>query len=349
MATRKVVVAMPYGGQVERERRKAILNFSRLKYIMENKCQVVPAALPGQGTTAGSRVDYVVQVAQTGFDNIPGTSLRMIRDADILVALLSERNQNVAYELGYRRARERTVILMVDSHDDVRPVHEKSVAYQDWIQDDVLKQINSIADSDFPPLPGFKVDIPGALKDAIDAKDGGLIENLRNALQEIEQDFRVWYPDPVEQLRGILSTDITRFYPFSVVEVSFSKKGEFENPEAPAKVVDFDDGFSRLYGYPTTLIAKYDTPHTLDRLLDRIKEFTEPDDWGKFLEEQNWLTEKVIKKLQPARATVPIRINSSHPDAGFRDKDVLPCMIGHVIDGDTDGPHHMYLLIAYIY
>src|SRR5262245_19778626 len=117
MATREVVVATPVGGEGEREHRKAILNFSRLKYIIENKCEVVPVALSGQGTTAGSRVDYVVKVAQTGFDNIPGKSLRMIRDADILIALLSERNQNVAYELGYRRARERTVILMVDTHD----------------------------------------------------------------------------------------------------------------------------------------------------------------------------------------------------------------------------------------
>ena len=84
--------------------------------------------------------------------------------------------------------------------------------------------------------------------------------NLQLALQEIEQDFGVWFPDAVQMLRGILSGWITRFYPFSVVEVRFSKKGEFEDPEAPAKVVDFDEDFSRLYGYASRIVAN--TRHT---------------------------------------------------------------------------------------
>jgi nucleoside 2-deoxyribosyltransferase len=344
---RKVVVVMPFGSGVER--RRAILNFSRLKYIIENKCQVVPPV----SSAAGLRVDYDVAVARTAMDEIPKKALERIRSADIVIALLSERNQAVAYELGYRRARERTVILMVDSKnvdskDDVRPVYEKEVAFQDWRQDDVLKQIESIAGSDFPPLADFEVNIPDALKAAIDARDDGLVMGLQLALQEIEQDFGVWFPDPVQKLRGILSDEITRLYPFSVVEVSFSKQGEFEDPNAPATVVDFDDGFSRLYGYAGIIVAKQDTPHTLDRLLNRIAQFSDKDDWDKFLEEQKTLTESVIKRYEPARATVPIRINSSHRDAGFKSKSFLPCMTAYVIDGKISGPHRMYLLIAYI-
>ena len=146
MSQRKVVVAMPFGGAGV-ERRKAILNFSRLKYIIENKCQVVP---PGPGTT-GTRVDYDVVVARTAMDKIPERALEQIRSADILIALLSEQNQAVAYELGYRRARERTVILMVDSQDDL-PVYEKAVAYQDWRQDDVLKANRLHCRQRFPPV-----------------------------------------------------------------------------------------------------------------------------------------------------------------------------------------------------
>jgi nucleoside 2-deoxyribosyltransferase len=342
MSRRKVVVAMPFG-RPGAERRKSILNFRRLKYIIENKCQVVPPV----PSTTGMRVDYDVEVAKTAMDEIPRRALEQIRSADILIALLSGSNQTVAYELGYRRARERTVILMVDSQDDV-PIYEKSVAYQDWKQDDVLGQIDDIAGKDFPPLDDWKGDIPGGLKDVIDAKDNELISNLQLALQEIEQDFGVWFPDPVQKLRGILSESITRLYPFSVVEVSFSKKGEFEDQEAPAKVVDFDDDFSRLYGYASSTVAKQDTPHTLDRLLNRIAKFSDTDDWDKFLAEQKTLTESVIKNYEPARATVPIRINSSHTDAGFRCKSFLPCMTAYVIDGSLDGPHRMYLLIAYI-
>ena len=222
------------------------------------------------------------------------------------------------------------------------------MAYQEWKQDDVLEEIDHIASKDFPPLDDFQVDIPGALKDVIDARDDGLINGLQLALQEIENNFVVPSPDPVQKLRGMLSESITRFYPFSVVEVRFSKRGEFEDPKAPAKVVDFDEEFSRLYGYASKTAAERDRPLTLDRLLNRIEKFSDTDDWNKFLQEQVKLTETVIKDYGFARATVPIRINSSHTYDEFKCKSFLPCMAAQVIDGNLDGPHRMYLLIAYI-
>jgi nucleoside 2-deoxyribosyltransferase len=344
MTRRKVVVAMPYG-EAGAEYRKAILNFSRLKYIIQEKCQVVP---PGPGA-AGMRVAYDVEIAKTATDQISRRALEKIRSADILIALLSERNQTVAYELGYyRRGRERTVILMVDEANDVLPVYEKSFAYQVWKQDEVLNEIDSIAGRNFPPLDDFDVVIPGGLKDVIDARDNGLITNLQLALQEIEQDFgSVWFPDAVEMLRGILIKRIDRFYPFSVVEVRFSKRGEFDDP--PLKVVDFDDDFSRLYGYGGIDAARQDTPHTFERLLARIKKYSDPDDWEEFLQDQNTLV-NAVKDYTFARASVPIRFNSSHPYEQFRNKSFLPAMTAQVADDDSDrdGPHRNYLLIAYI-
>ena len=95
------MVAMPFG-RPGAERRKAILNFRRLKYIIEKKCQVVPPV----PSTTGMRVAYDVEVARTAMDEIPRRALEQIYNADILIALLSERNPTVTYELGYRRARE---------------------------------------------------------------------------------------------------------------------------------------------------------------------------------------------------------------------------------------------------
>jgi hypothetical protein len=295
-------------------------------------------------------VAYDVDVARTPMDDIPKNALKRIYNADILIVLLSGRNPTVTYELGYRRARESEtpVILMGDSKDDL-PVYEAAVAYQSWKQDDVVKQIDAIAGSPFPELADFQADIPDALKAAIDAKDGELIKGLQLALQQIENTFVEPSPDPVQKLLGMLSNSIMRFYPFSVVEVRFSKNGEFADPKAPARVVDFDDEFSRLYGYGGRLAALMDRPFTLDRLLKRIGRFSDTDDWNEFLEEQLKLTETVIKNYGFARATVPLRINSSHPDDQFKCKSFLPCMAAEVIDGhDGDGPHRMYLLIAYI-
>ena len=347
MSKRNVVVVMPFG-RPGAERRKAHLNFRRLKYNIEEKCQVVPAG----SRTTGMRVAYDVEVARTATGEIPRQALLKIYKADILIALLSERNPTVTYELGYRRAHEETpVILMVDSKEDL-PVYESAVAYQEWRQDDVLAQIDSIAGNDFPPLDDFKIDIPGALKDVIDAKDDGLITSLQLALQEIENTFVEPSPDPVQKLRGMLSNSILRFYPFSVVEVSFSKNGEFKDPNAPARVVDFDEDFSRLYGYGGRLAALQDRPLTLGRLLKRLEGFSDTDDWTRFLEEQVKLTETVVKNYGFARANVPLRINNSHPDGQFRGKSFLPCMAAEAIDRDDrddgDGPHRMYLLIEYI-
>ncbi len=341
MSTRNVVVAMPFG-RTAVEKRKAILNFRRLKYIIEEKCQVVPSP------TTGSRVAYDVDVARTITNEIPERALSHIYQADILIALLSERNFTVTYELGYRRGRERTpVMLMVDSQDDV-PVYEAAEAYLVWKQDDVVEEIDRIAHKDYPSLVDFRGDIPPSLKEVIDAKDDELVNNLQLALQEIENEFVVYEPDPVQKLRGLLSESIDRFYPFSVVEVSFSKYSEFEDPNVPAKVVAFDEDFSRLYGYPGKIAATRDEPLTLDRLLKRIERYSDGDDWNEFLQEQLKLTETVVKNYEFARAYVPLKINSTHPDDQFKGKSYLPCMVAEVIDGDKAGPHKMYLLVAYI-
>ena len=181
---------------------------------------------------------------------------------------------------------------------------------------------------------------------------------LQLALQQIENNFELPSPDPVQKLRGMLSESITRFYPFSVVKFRFSKRGELADPKAPAEVVNFDEEFSRLYGYGGRQAAAGDKPLTLDRLLNRIEKFSDPDDWKKFLEEQMKLSETVIKDYGFARATVPIRFNSTHRDDRFKCKSFLPCMAAQVIDGvgtelrggvvNLDEPHQMYLLIEYI-
>ncbi len=79
------------------------------------------------------------------------------------------------------------------------------------------------------------------------------------------------------------STDFIRF---RLSKSAFSKRGEFVDSKVPAQVLDFDDQFSRLYGYVSHNAAEADRPLILNRLLDRIAEFSDTEDWDKFLEEQ---------------------------------------------------------------
>ncbi len=73
MPARSVVVVMPFGGkgkdETEKEvrRRRAILNFKRVEYLIRSKCKVTAAIMTG-GT---ERVAYAVEVARTAMDDIP--------------------------------------------------------------------------------------------------------------------------------------------------------------------------------------------------------------------------------------------------------------------------------------
>ena len=60
-------------------------------------------------------------------------------------------------------------MLMVDSEDDI-PVYEAAEAYLVWKQDDVVEEIDRIANKDFPSLVDFRGDIPPSLKEVIDAE-----------------------------------------------------------------------------------------------------------------------------------------------------------------------------------
>jgi hypothetical protein len=343
MSARSVVVVMPFGGDNRTERRRAILNFKRLEYLVRNKCNVTSASAVGDA----DRVVYAVEVAKTAMDDIPENALQQIETADILIALIVERNPNVIYEVAYRRARDGTVVLVVDSADNL-PLYLKSLAHQSWKQDEILARINQIANDEFRELSDFTVGIPDDLKKAIDVYDGELQKGLEEALQEIEAKFEPHPNQAVQHLRGIVSDQTSSFYPCSIVEVGFSGRNDFANTKYPAIVRDFDEGFSRLYGYVDKRAAEADRPLTLDKLLGRIEGFSDKSHWEEFMQEQVKLTATVVKEYGFARAKVPLRINKKHPRGEYCGTSYLPCIVAQVIDGELDGPHKMYLLVVYI-
>jgi hypothetical protein len=343
MSARQVVVVMPFGGRDRIERRRAILNFKRLDYLVLNRCKVKYASAVGDA----GYVAYDIEVCRTAMDEIPEQALRQIHKADILIALIAGPNPNVIYEVAYRRALHGKLILLVDSPDDL-PLYLKTLAHLSWKQENVLKRIDRIANDDLPDLSAFAVAIPNDLKEAIDIHDGELQRGLEEALKDIESQF---VPEPsaaVMHLREIVSDETSSFYPWSIVEVEFSRRGEYANPLCPGIVQEFDDAFARLYGYSGMNTARADRPLTLQKLLKRIEGFSDAADWGTFMEEQISLTNTVVKEYGFARVTVPLRINERHPREEFKGTSYLPCLIAQVIDGNVDGSHKMYLLVVYI-
>ncbi len=347
MPARSVVVVMPFGGKGKDEedrelrRRRAILNFKRVEYLIRSKCNVTAAT----GTAGREPISYAVEVARTAMDDIPEHALQQIEMADVLIALFTEQNPNVIYEVAYRRARDRTVVLVVDALDTL-PLYVNSLGRQSWRQTKVLDRIEIITRDPGRDLPDFNVGIPEDLKKAIDENDSELQKGLEDALFEVEKTIKPRLSEAVCHLRGLISDRTITFYPNSIVEVPFSTRGTFD-ANRPASVIEFDDAFSRLYGYPSKQAAENDRPLTLGKLLGRIEKMTDPEDWKPFSADQGALT-NVLKDYGFARASVPLRINQTHKDRGYRGTSYLPCVVAQAIDGDKDAAHSMYLLVTYI-
>lgn len=343
MRERNVVVVMPFGGKERIERRRAILNFKRLEYLV-NMCEIKPA-IPADET---DRVRYSVEVCKTAMDEIPERALRQIHNADIVIALVAEPNPNVIYEVAYRRTLERKLILVVDSPANL-PLYLQSWAHHNWNRDEVLGRIDQIAKEpeDIPDLPEFTAPIPDTLKATIQRHDSELQKGLQKALQDIESELEPYQSEAVQHLRGIISDETATFYPCSIVEFEFSMRGEFINPLSPGIVQEFDEEFARLYGYGQKAVAERDRPLTLEKLSKRIESFSDTEDWAQFIREQGELTQTVIKNYGFARASIPIKIKH-HTVRQFRNTSYLPCVVAQVIDGNLDSRHKMYLLVVYI-
>ena len=342
MTQRNIVVVMPFGGSDKTEHRRAVLNFKRVEHLVRHRCRVKPAASSGETNP----VNFTVEVCKAAHEQIPERALGQICGADIVIALAIGINPNVIYEVAYRRSVERNLILVVETPDNL-PIYLRTWAHHQWRESHIVDRINRIAGDDLPELPDFGAEIPQDLRDAIDKYDIDLQNGLQAALQEIESNIDSAQNYKARHLAAIVSHETATFFPSSLIEVSFARRGEFTDPLSPAIVRDFDDAFIGLYNYSKTA-AEADRPMTLAKLCQRIEKFTDGADWEKFLDEQKLLTDIVIKQYGFARATVPLKINNSHPRQEYRGTRYLPCMVGQTIDGNLDGPHKMYLLVAYI-
>jgi hypothetical protein len=360
MGARSIAVVMPWGGDDSKERRRAILNFKRLEYLVRNKCKVKSAGAVDESDS----VVYGVEIVRARRDFIPDQVLKRIEIADIVIALLSGLNTNVIYEVAFRRALDhvafkraldRAILLLSDPPESL-PIYMQSLVHHNWKQNEIQKRIDMIADDPQaqPELPDFTVGIPNELKEIIDRYDRDLATDLQDTLQEIEESFEHEPIEAISCLRGIVSDQTASFYPSSVVKFSFLQRGEFD-PSSPAEVLEFDDKFIQLYGYAGRADAEGDRPLTLGKLLKRLydpdksdKRLLDIGNWSQFSTEQTTLANTIIKEYGFARASVPLHFNEKHPYEQFCKKSYLPCLVSRVIDGRRDGPHDMYLLIVYI-
>jgi hypothetical protein len=359
--TRKVAVMMSFGGDdrsesgKERARRRATLDFMRIKYLIESKVSV-------KARGGHDDLSYVVMAYNLNVGDVAPKVITAIAEADVVVGLLTERNVNVVFELAVRNLLKDEMLLLVKGDpDDLVPIYLQGwarIRYDQVEVRDVVEQIEALAAAPLPHLDLYSP-IPQGLIDAIAKREDRLAVELERALQDIELANVQRRPDYILDLAkyldpGRMLAAWTTYYPYSVVRIRWRRRGSRtgyspEDMDGPAVVYSANDEFMDLYNRAGKLPAP-DGPDALtaadllmgldrDDILENLEEFTRDNDR---------VSAKIIFGDGFAWSRVPLRLNQNHPIAQYRKTAYLPTMAGKRIIGAPERPHAAYYLVIYI-
>lgn len=357
---REVVVITPFGISEDSEagERKAILNVQRIKQIMENHVEVVGSF---GAKDRNFMMKYNVSVAYSEVGVIPEESLEKIVEADILIAILTEVNVNVIFELAVRNLMKAETMLIVQGDPKkVLPIHLLSMAYISYDNEryqEVQEVIDSIASQPdlFPVSWGDLDSVPEQLATKIKKDDDAFKKALTKALYKLE----VKPPQRPPSLRKFatsLSTknilnSWTTFIPWSVVQIRWYKRSGRQqylpgDMKGAPIVCQGNSYFLELFDLQKIENPDGKTPLTFGELMERVKGFMDEKHYNAFIEEQGKLNQTIIFERRNAIATVPIQFNEHHgkqPNMVF-----LPVLVGKRTVGGVNAPHSTFLLIAFI-
>lgn len=351
---RKVLVIMPFGGEDRSRSRRYLLDFLRIKYLIQSKTNVT--------TSNGTPISYEVDRIYTPVGPIPPYALREIVTGDILLAFVPETNVNVLYELSVRSLLTDNWILVVDGDPkNLLPIYLQDYAYIKYdpgTGDDVKKQIENLVQSQYPEL-SFSTNIPDALKQAIDRHDQRMQQELEEALRGIEHG-RVRRPEYI--LNAVKDFDPLRtlpgwrlYCPYSILRVKFKGRSSglsYQQNDVDSETVVYgaNEEFLRLFELGSDDLPDPDGPNALtaEKLIHRLRELqvVNEDDLRRLEEDQRKVYLTLIIGNRLGDATVPLRFNERH--SACKNEAYSLSLIGKKVIGNPDGPHITYTLVVYI-
>ena len=357
---RQVVVVTGFGGEDPKRGRRAILDVMRVKYLVEHMIEVKP-----QGRSPNRRLHYKVDVFRAPTGAIPDDALSAIDNADVLIALITEQNVNVIFEIAVRNLlHDEFLILLGGESENVLPIYLQSLAHIDYkplnteqeekiIQD----QIENTAVAPRPTLLWTSLDtIPDDLVEVIKAHDARLLSELQHALQNLEDGpprRPAFLRNLVKDLDPgrLLSSWIT-YNPYSMLRIrwrhrlrqdEYTEEDMVEEPIVYSGNQEYLRIFNRMDDFSD---PDGNEPLTFARLMQNIKNFVEEHDLKEFLEDQTVATKEIIYRDGFARVKVPLRFNHEHPF--HPNKSFLPQLVAKRIVGDVRAPHSMFILVSFV-
>jgi hypothetical protein len=360
--TKKVAVMMSFGGddhgdqsEEAREiaRRRATLDFMRIRYLIEKK-----VAVKTRG--AGEDVFHVVKAYNLNVGDVAPKVITAIAEADIVIGLLTERNVNVVFELAVRNLLKDEMLLLVKGDpDELVPIYLQGwarIRYDQMEAKDVIDEIEALARATQPRIDLYSP-IPPTLIEAMDRQEDRLGVELERALQDIELANFQRRPDHILDLAkyldpGRMLAAWTTYYPYSVVRIRWRKRSgrtyQAEDMDGAAVVYSANDEFMSLYNRAGRLPCA-DGPDALTAadLLMGLSRDEIVDNFDEFVQDNDRVAARIIFGDGFAWSRVPLRLNQNHPIAQYRKTAYLPNMVGKRIIGAPERPHAAYYLIMY--
>ena len=351
MSIERVVVMMPFGGDSTEAQRRAILDYLRIKYIL-NKPEV----------RSSQDIEYAVTAVNLQAGNIQAWAIKELLKADLTVFLMTEENVNVAFELAVRCLRDVPILIVKGDERKLVPIYLVDQAHIKYDAPSMVEeQISSTSKSSLPSL-NWESDIPEGLAQAIDAQDHTMIGNIRDALHQrarqrdqrspITEMMLSWAADQavVDLVKTGLYERWTTYSPCSTVQIRWKARSvatEYrpEDVDGDPVVIDHNRDFCALYNFDNALEA---SQLTLSSLLRKVEAYVDPADFKAFVDDQQRLTEEIVFKGGYAQTKFALHINQDHPRPEMRGRSFMPCLVGKDrVALDLSAPHSVYLIVVY--
>ena len=230
-----IVVIMPFGSKNVITENRAILDLMRIKYLIENKIKIKPRG----SNRDGEPIKYTVRPFRTMSGAIASNAAKAIAEADVVVALITEFNANVIYELAIRNLLKEEVVIICGDEVNKKnnlPVYTKdfaTISYHHSEDENIIEAIKSFSEMNGAELHWDKIDqeyMPNILKNCIDKNDSKLQGELQNAMQNLENG-KATRPEFLQELSkdldpGKMLSNWTTYCPFSILRILWQRKSE---------------------------------------------------------------------------------------------------------------------------
>lgn len=350
--TKQVSVMMPFGGDKPKRRRRFVLEFMRLRYLIENKTTVVNEKID-------KKISYLCKAFRARVGDIPRDGMQVVAQSDILIGLVSEKNVNVIYELAVRNLLKDEMLVILKGERDLLPIYLRNMPFLEYDSGEYSAVAELMDDmSRNRTVLNFEDEIPPELRKKIDEYDEQFLNALNVSLGTVENNCpkrQSYILDLVQDLDpGLLLGKWVTYTPVSIVQIRWKQKSGGvgyvpEDMDGPPIIYSGNDHFRYLFNMADEIPdPNGPNPLTQEQLLERITPFLLDGNIEAFERDQARLGEAIFLGDGFGQAEVPMEITADHPRDGYKNKVFLPCMIGKRTVGDTYAPHMTYLLIAFV-